>query len=60
MKARPAKYPFLTMNVGDSFLVPGKSAAQFSQATNYANRTNPGKRFKSRTVEGGVRVWRVS
>jgi hypothetical protein len=54
-------YPFNTMEVDDSFLVEtdredivesARSAAQW-HAQKY------GKKFVTRTVEGGLRIWRV-
>lgn len=58
-----AKYPWERMEVGDSFFVPGRAAADMSGA-----RQNAAKRFgraygtKNETKDGvrGVRVWRVS
>lgn len=56
-------YPFREMEIGDSFLVPGnenKKALQArvgSAACYYGKRNN--SRFVTRSVEGGVRVWRV-
>ena len=55
---RYRKYPFEGMEIGDSFLVPHemKNRVQAS-ASSYGRRKN--KRFLTRTVESGVRVWRV-
>lgn len=49
-RGRPKKYPFDEMEVGDSCLVKTKGVL---------SRRIDGKRFTTRTVKGGVRVWRV-
>jgi hypothetical protein len=56
---RHSKYPFEQMKVGDSFFVPGINSTQFSYALRAPNKGAENKRFASRTVEGGVRVWRI-
>lgn len=58
---RQRKYPFRDMNVGDSILFtpeplgveskPAKAARVFA----YRN----GFKFAARTVDGGVRIWRI-
>lgn len=56
---KPAKYPWATMDVGDSFFVEGVPLANFaSGAYNAAKLLN--RKFSLRTVEGGVRVWRIT
>jgi hypothetical protein len=52
----PAKYPWRTMDIGDSFLAPGKSIN--GQATHAAQRT--GRKFTVRKVADGWRVWRIA
>lgn len=60
------KYPFLLLEVGDSFFVPadGEDYHRIRQdVANYAHRQK--KFFKTgeyctRRVEGGVRVWRTA
>lgn len=58
---RKAKYPFGTMEVGDSVLFDGEklssSCKPYSAARSHGEYT--GKRFIGRTVDGGVRIWRV-
>lgn len=55
------KYPFLEMNIGDSFFVPcedrGKRHAVRAAATYY--NIAHGCKFTCRAVEGGIRVWRT-
>lgn len=43
-------YPWDQMEVGDSFFVAGKAKPTYTRAD---------KRFTLRTVDGGVRVWRI-
>lgn len=56
------KYPFHTMQVGDSFFVPdGRQVNVGNSASSHCNTTaGRGKRFTTRTVEGGVRCWRIA
>jgi hypothetical protein len=61
---RPSKYPWDTMNVGQSFFVPGAKQSTFNTLT--AGRTkkyNGERKFISKAVteDGveGVRVWRI-
>jgi len=56
---REPRYPFSTMEVGDSFLVPDRSANTVAAAIWRANRSDGPKRFIYRTVDDGVRVWRA-
>lgn len=53
------KYPFSTMKVGDSFFLEGKLGTIAPSASQY-NKSLAPKKFCCRTVEGGVRVWRVA
>jgi hypothetical protein len=63
---RRAKYPFSALAVGQSFFVPnqpGKTNRQLiiaivGSAQHITRKT--GHRFTSRTVEGGIRVWRFA
>lgn len=59
---RPPIYNFGNMEVGDSMFFEGESIAkgckQYGAATIYGR--NHGWKFKGRTVDGGVRVWRVA
>ena len=50
------EYPFDYMDIGDSFFMNNRSSAFHA----LMNRHNVGgKKFISRAVEGGFRVWRV-
>ncbi len=53
-----SKYPWITMKIGESFYVPGRTIESFSaQVTNAAKRFRT--RYTCRTENGGVRVWRI-
>ena len=52
------KYPWRSMNVGDSFFIPGASSRKTGAHTNAAGKRT-GFKFTSRAVDGGVRIWRV-
>ena len=58
----PPKYPFGSMEVGESFFMEASSEEDIkpvrSAASRYAKRN--GLEFASRTVDGGVRVWRTA
>lgn len=63
-----ADYPFRKMKVGESFLVPinGKVTATVvavvrRRVVNAASKAKAklGFSFTSRTVKGGIRVWRI-
>jgi hypothetical protein len=56
---RRLKYPWSTMEVGDSFFVPGKNSQSFGNTVQHARRTT-GRTFTARKVEGGLRIWRTS
>ena len=58
--AAACKYPFVDMEVDDSFFVEGDSGIinrVRSAATQYQRRHRV--KFSVRTVDGGCRVWRV-
>lgn len=51
-------YPFAGLDVSDSFFVPDATIRRLSAAAAYWQRKT-GWKFKCRTVDGGVRVWRI-
>lgn len=63
-----SKYPFKTMEVGDSFFVPcagGDERKTMARITTAISQFKKAKnqselRFSVRTVEGGLRCWRVA
>jgi hypothetical protein len=55
---RKNKYPFDAMEVGDSFFIKdGKVKTLSRSCGTYGKRLE--RKFTSRTVEGGARVWRT-
>lgn len=56
--ANTRKYPLHEMEPGDSLFIPNKTTSAISGSLIHARRTL-GREFVSRTVEGGVRVWRT-
>ena len=54
-----AKYPFLTMEVGDSFFVSGDQSSKLSAAACQCRRRS-GMVFMVRKMDGGVRCWRIA
>lgn len=59
LTARKDKYPFRFMKIGDSFFAKEKKMNTISVSVAGYNKKLFPKRFAARTVEGGVRVWRV-
>lgn len=55
------KYPWPKMDIGDSVFFegePGGTQCNASKASiMYGKRT--GKKFASRSIDGGVRIWRI-
>ena len=51
------KYPFDKLEVGQSFFVPDIRASQFAGRKSYWEKAT-GRKFSTRSVDGGVRVWR--
>lgn len=54
-----AKYPFKTMEVGESVLIADESV--WARASNAAFMVGArgGKRFKTRKMSDGLRIWRI-
>lgn len=52
-------YPFADLKVGESFFVPGKTVKTMSHTASKAAKRLEIKLI-TRTVEGGVRVWRTA
>lgn len=51
-------YPWNEMEVGDSFLVTNRKASTLSASMTSATRRT-GFKFTARTLEKGVRIWRI-
>jgi hypothetical protein len=60
-RGRKPKYPFGEMAVGDSLFFDGEKIGPqckpYAAANAYAYKN--GVKFAGRTVDGGVRIWRV-
>lgn len=56
--AARARYPFAEMAVGDSFLVP-QTRAHWARSAAQHWGAEHGVKFTTRSVNGGVRIWRV-
>lgn len=52
------KYPLGLLEVGDSFFIKGKNISDISSTISQYGRRK-GTKFISRSVDNGVRVWRV-
>lgn len=59
------KYPFAQMEVGDSVLIPFEVEGGAVRAQDLRARLSPSisrlapRKFATRRVEGGIRVWRL-
>jgi len=69
MPGRRHKYPFPELEVGDSFFVPFKDPSSRDETVRLAVTIGSsachcgkklGRKFATRTVEGGLRAWRIS
>ena len=56
---RSSKWPFSELGVGDSFLVDDWIKFQSVQSGASTHGKKYGKKFVTRFVENGLRVWRV-
>lgn len=55
---RKSKYPFMDMDVGDSFLVSGTCGKNLRAAATFTS-SKYGLKFTVRKVPGGHRCWRI-
>ena len=56
---RPRIYPFADMKVGQSVFVDGGKLRGKEHGAARKHGQRHGKRFAVRTVDGGIRIWRV-
>jgi hypothetical protein len=56
-KIEGSRFPFAEMAVGDSVFIPGPKRVFTSSLARV--RYAKGYRFTTRTVDGGIRVWRI-
>jgi hypothetical protein len=57
-KPRPTVWPFTLMEVGDSVLVPAEKITAARTIVGQTTRRH-NMRFLTRSVDGGLRVWRI-
>lgn len=55
---RPTKYPWLDMEIGDSFRTSGKRNS-IGAAVAWATKQY-GRKFVTRREDDGVRIWRIA
>jgi hypothetical protein len=66
LKRKRSKYPFATLKVGESFLVPATGADKdviknrLSALISGEWHRETSRRFTLRRMRGGIRVWRTS
>lgn len=54
-------YPFKTMEIGDSFLVPSDISEVYQKTiAGMGNRQHKPMRFRSKKTPEGYRVWRIA
>lgn len=53
-------YPFLEMEIGQSFLVPSEMTARLRWAAKKFRDRHDGWSYVTRSVDGGTRLWRLS
>ena len=58
--AQYRKYPFLTMKIGQSFVVPREHADKLTKAAAAWKRRHAGWNYAIRRDPKGVRLWRVT
>lgn len=58
-RGRSPIYPFRDMDVGDSIFVKGQKLGGGAYQSAVIHGNKYGKKFSGRTVEGGIRIWRV-
>lgn len=59
-KQRTSRYPFRSMQPGDSFVMADATVKRATAATNMGRKVHPGSSWKVRAEDTGARVWRVS
>lgn len=59
--AGACKYPFDELEIGEGFFLAGTSQIKFGPYISvWKRRNSSAKKFTVRSVEGGIRVWRVA
>lgn len=52
-------YPFGRMEVGDSIFLPGMNSSSSACVSARQIARRQGKKFTTRKIDGGVRIWRT-
>lgn len=50
------KYPFASMQIGDSFFIPGMEKFTY----HWYPSKKYGHTYRSKKVDGGMRIWRIA
>jgi len=53
-------YPYAEMEIGDSVFFEGKNTGSKECTAAHVYGGKYGKKFSGRTVDGGLRIWRVA
>lgn len=53
------KWPFAIMQIGDSFIVPDPERWKYAQATASVYGKRLKRKFTTRQMDDGLRVWRI-
>jgi hypothetical protein len=58
-RRRSIHYPFVALEIGESFLVPRGADQRVVASMCLYWKKKIGRVFTTRTVDGGIRVWRI-
>ena len=64
-RGRHASLPSADLEIGDSFMLPAITKDELDQArtrlrSSTASLIKKGRKFATRSVEGGIRIWRTA
>lgn len=59
-RGAPQKYPFASMEIGDSIFIQGQNSQGNACMAARQHGYHHGKKFVSRSESGGVRIWRTA
>lgn len=67
---RPETFPWRKLEIGESFFIPSEWVDEKGEARKMTSKgaakrahdafTRTGRKFSTRAVDGGIRIWRVS
>lgn len=55
---KDVKYPWRVLEIGDSFFIENGKMSSIAGSKDWAQKQLR-RKFTARTVEGGIRVWRI-